>query len=254
MIAKIEHPEKGSLKIDFQLFYDLARPLSASAQNPRAWHCGWPEMEPVRAGSFVGSVKMGSSVNFFNVSFNPHGHGTHTECLGHISAEQHSLRTCLSNFNGWARLHSFLPNPKNGQWQITADQLAPKLENWPSNTALIIRTLPNEEEKISRNYSGSDPVFIEEEAMLLIRQANIPHLLIDTPSVDPEEDGGALLAHKAFWNYPEAPRFGASITELIYVPNAALDGDYWLQLGVPAFELDAAPSRPLIYPVLSEDQ
>ena len=34
---------------------------------------------------FTGSVAEGGSVNFRNIAFNPHGNGTHTECLGHIT-------------------------------------------------------------------------------------------------------------------------------------------------------------------------
>ena len=32
-------------------------------------------MEAVRMGDWVGDVKEGGSVNFYNVFFNPHGHG-----------------------------------------------------------------------------------------------------------------------------------------------------------------------------------
>ncbi len=69
------------------------------------------------------------------------------------------------------------------------------------------------------------------------------------PSVDREEDGGALEAHKAFWGVPEYPRPDATITELIYVPNTVVDGKYLLNLQMAAFENDACPSRPLLFPV-----
>jgi hypothetical protein len=78
---------------------------------------------------------------------------------------------------------------------------------------------------------------------------NIQHLLLDLPSVDREEDGGALAAHKAFWKYPEDPRTKATITELIYVDNVVPDGLYLLQIQIAAMELDASPSRPFIYPL-----
>lgn len=76
------------------------------------------------------------------------------------------------------------------------------------------------------------------------------HLLIDLPSVDKEHDGGKLTAHKTFWNYPKAPRKEATITEMIFVPNAVKDGLYLLNLQVAPFENDASPSRPVIYPLL----
>ncbi|HRI35474.1 MAG TPA: hypothetical protein PLD02_17115 [Saprospiraceae bacterium] len=59
--------------------------------------------------------------------------------------------------------------------------------------------------------------------------------------------GGQLLAHKAFWQYPEAVRKHCTITELIYVPNEVRDGFYLLDLQTAAFDLDASPSRPVLF-------
>ena len=72
-------------------------------------------------------------------------------------------------------------------------------------------------------------------------------MLIDLPSVDKEKDEGELLAHKAFWNYPLAPRLDATITEFIYVPTSILDGYYMLNLQIASFENDATPSKPILY-------
>ena len=59
-----------------------------------------------------------------------------------------------------------------------------------------------------------------------------------------------LSAHKAFWQYPEAPRLEATISEMIYIDNVVPDGLYLLQIQMPAMELDASPSRPYIYPLI----
>jgi hypothetical protein len=40
-----------------------------------------------------------------------------------------------------------------------------------------------------------------------------------------------------------------TITELIFVPNEVKDGPYLLNLQTAAFENDATPSRPVIYPI-----
>jgi len=40
-----------------------------------------------------------------------------------------------------------------------------------------------------------------------------------------------------------------TITEMIFVPNKIKDGNYLLQLQVINFSGDAAPSRPIIYPL-----
>ena len=64
---------------------DISIPLTNDNYNPRAWYVDPPVFEPVRANGFIGSRKEGGAVNFRNIFFNPHGHGTHTECLGHIT-------------------------------------------------------------------------------------------------------------------------------------------------------------------------
>ena len=85
------------------------------------------------------------------------------------------------------------------------------------------------------------------EAIDLLVKAGIQHLLTDLPSVDREEDGGQLLAHKTFWNYPAEINRKNTITEMIYVPNAVVDGQYLAQIQIPSFQLDAAPSRIFLY-------
>jgi hypothetical protein len=85
---------------------------------------------------------------------------------------------------------------------------------------------------------------------LFLRNNGIQHLLIDLPSVDREVDEGELLSHRAFWHYPEEPRFNATITELIYVPDEVRDGEYLLNLQIAPFENDASPSKPVLYPLL----
>ena len=116
--------------------------------------------------------------------------------------------------------------------------------------ALIIRTLPNTSKKKTRQYSNTNWPYLTEKAAAYIRRCGVQHLLIDLPSVDKEKDGGELLAHHAFWNYPNDTRFNATITELIYVPNAVKDGDYILNLQIASFENDASPSKPVLYRIL----
>src|SRR3989338_320741 len=70
---------------------DLSLPLSNTEANPKAWYVDTPVFEPVRTEHYIGSIAEGGSVNFRNIFFNPHGHGTHTECLGHITPEVYSV-------------------------------------------------------------------------------------------------------------------------------------------------------------------
>ena len=72
-------------------------------------------------------------------------------------------------------------------------------------------------------------------------------MLIDLPSVDPENDEGAVAAHHTFWHTEGEVRLDCTITELVYVPDEVKDGTYFMNLQVAAFENDAAPSRPLLF-------
>ena len=73
---------------------------------------------------------------------------------------------------------------------------------------------------------------------------------MDIPSVDREEDYGLLLAHRSFWKQERSQ--DCTITELIYVPDSLKDGLYLLFLQTPAMELDAVPSKPILYPLMYE--
>jgi len=235
--------------IDTSAPIDLSLALSASPDNPRAWYVDAPRMEPVRANGFIGSVAEGGAVNFRDVFFNPHGHGTHTESYGHISEVIYPVSAALKHFFYKATLISVTPRVlENGDHVVFADQLESLLRS-ESTEAIIIRTLPNLNAKLSMNYSGTNPCYFDVGVVDLLDQLEVKHFLVDTPSVDREEDGGELVFHHAFWKVPEAPVADRTISELIFVPNDVPDGAYILELQVAHFVNDAAPSRPLLYAV-----
>lgn len=225
---------------------DISIPLRSGGQNVIAWYLEPAKIEPVVMGNWIGDTNQGSPVNFRNIYFNPHGHGTHTECVGHISKENYSINKELKTFFSVAKLITVTPETKGSDSVITLSQLQIALgENIPE--AVIIRTLPNEDEKLNKHYSNTNPPYIEEEVSLFLRENNVLHLLIDLPSVDPEQDNGKLAAHKAFWNYPAQTRLNATITEFVYASNAVSDGLYLLNLMIAPFENDASPSKPVLY-------
>lgn len=232
--------------IDLNQGIDLSIPLSNDDKNPLAWQMEPPVFGPVCSDDWVGLVKEGSSVNFRNISFNPHGHGTHTECLGHITPEIHSINQHLNQFFFQAVVITVDPE-KRGEDQVITQKLLESLQKYSSIEALIVRTLPNPEEKKSRKYSGTNPPYFDLSCLEIINKLKIKHLLVDIPSVDKEDDGGKVAFHHGFWEVPSNPRFDRTITELIYVPNHVKDGEYVLNLQVAPFENDAAPSRPVIY-------
>ena len=236
-------------KIDFNNGFDLSITLSSDEKNPRAWYVDAPKFEPVQANGWIGAVAEGGSVNFRDIFFNPHGHGTHTECLGHITKEVHSINEHLQNWFFKAQVISVLPKKINDDWVITPDCF-PEIND--NITALIVRTLPNDNSKLSKNYSDSNPPYFSTDCLVILEEKNIAHLLIDLPSVDREKDDGKLAFHHGFWQVPDNPQFHKTITEFIFVPDIVVDGLYLLNLQVAPFQNDAAPSRPVIFPFLKE--
>jgi kynurenine formamidase len=131
------------------------------------------------------------------------------------------------------------------------------IENSIPYEALIIRTLPNSEAKKTRQYSGQNPPYLEPSIGKFLANKNINHLLLDLPSVDKEWDKGKLSVHKGFWNILDTDkdrisdfskaRKDTTITELIFVDEKIKDGVYLLNLQIPSLEIDAVPSKPVLY-------
>ncbi len=237
-------------QVDLSRPLDISIPLRAGVENVNAWYCEPVRIEPVVMGDWVGEVKRGGGVNFRNVFLNPHGNGTHTECVGHISKEDYSLNQCLREFFFFAELISVQPEEKDADRVITRAQLE-QLCKHDNAQALVIRTIPNDTQKNNRHYSNTNPPYLEHEAAVWMVERGIKHLLIDLPSVDREKDEGKLLAHHAFWKYPDQTRTDATITELIYVDDNISDGLYFLNLQITSLENDASPSKPILYEVQS---
>jgi kynurenine formamidase len=241
--------EKDGRRYSFQTEKGMDISISMTPKGPRAWYVEPMRIEPVRTEQFLGSVAEGGAVNFRDVYFNPHGHGTHTENVGHIVDTDFPVINSISSSHFFANLISVELKNQFNDWVVSEESLA----GFDLNVeALIIRTKPNDHSKVQRQYSGTNFPYLTLGAMQRIVDAGAQHLLIDLPSVDREEDGGALAAHHLFWNVPAEPNFQKTITELIYVPNEIADGMYVLNLQVSNFANDAAPSRPMLFDLEEE--
>lgn len=235
--------------VDLEKGVDISLPVDPAGEL-NAFYIPAPKFEALRVGTFVGSVVEGGSANCENLLINAHGNGTHTECVGHLSRNRISIHDCLKSFHHIAQLISVEPILINGDYIITLQDVLQHSIHKDAQ-ALVIRTLPNfEGVKKNKNYSGTNPCYLEPKLCAWIRENHIKHLLVDLPSVDREEDQGQLLAHKAFWNYPEAPRLDMTITEFIFVPENLADGLFLLNLQIASLMTDASPSKPVLYPIL----
>lgn len=265
---------------------DLSIPLRFGQAQPNAFYLPEAQAEAFKAGSFVGDTRQGGSANCAVITMAPHGNGTHTESVGHIIDERVAVAEVLSPGPIPATLltvgltpradcaeHTTAPGSPEDE-VVTAAALEAALsalgcegggearaleEGWCE--ALLIRTSPNSAEKLTRRYSGRNPAYFTREAMTWVRQRGVVHLLVDLPSVDREEDEGLLEAHHIFWGIAlrarrceDAEARRRTITEMFYAPPTLSDGCGVVSLQIPAFMLDAAPSRPVFYPVLGESR
>lgn len=235
--------------------HDISIPLSP--KGPRAWYVDPMEIKPVMNEFFTGSVALGGGVNFRNVYFNPHGHGTHTETVGHIDQQVVSINKTLKNFFFKTELITVEPEiyqgpdaefKKKGDRVVTRQQLE-KAITLNDIEALVVRTIPNTDEKLTKNYSDTNFPYFEPEALTFVREYGIKHFLTDLPSVDREIDGGKLLSHRAFWWGQRPGDLECTISEMVYAHNEVADGLYLLNIQIAPLENDASPSKPVLYPL-----
>lgn len=236
--------------------FDISLPFEIG--RSRAWYIPGPSKSPVRLGKWVGSVKEGGMVNFMDYQFNPHAHGSHTETLGHICLGDFPVNQVAIPFAMKALLITVHPerHPSIGAvitWEMI-QQAIQDLGGLKGHLALVVRTWPNESEKRQANHSNQDAPYFEPAVGAGLNQLGIAHWVVDLPSVDREEDAGALACHRAFWGLrPDekvpgpSSRKESTITELTYIPNEAKDGTWYLSLQVAPLSNDAAPSRPILY-------
>jgi len=122
MIATIE-TNSQKYKIDLTKPLDISMPLRASKKNVNAWYIDEPTIEPVVLDGWTASVAEGASINFNNINFNPHAHGTHTECVGHITEKVHSINQNLKQFFFLAEVVTVAPEKYMKDYIISKKQV-----------------------------------------------------------------------------------------------------------------------------------
>lgn len=258
LVLEIEG-ERYAVRADRPLH--LAIPVDFHGPQPAAFGLPRATARTFAAGGFTGDTRQGGSCNCEIVTLAPHGNGTHTEGIGHLTEPRVSVHSALRDALVPATVLSVAPETQaGGARAVTAGALAKALGGagvvaGPFTLGLVIRTLPNDWSKKSRDWTGTSPPHFTPEAMKTVRDLGVSHLVCDLPSADPEQDGGALLAHRAFWEIPEGDRQinpvtrHRTLTELAYVDDTIADGRYLLNLQLAPFVLDCAPSRPVLFEV-----
>ncbi len=210
----------------------------------------------------------GLSCNCELLTLAPHCNGTHTECVGHLTEDRVAVSERVPGGLVLALLVTLVPVPASassedsdptpapGDRLVTAAALNAACTSFDAvrPAAMILRTADGASGP-HRSYRGAAPApYLSRQAAAWLVARDIQHVVLDLPSADRADDGGRLTAHRVFFGLPpgsrrsqDAARPLASITELAWIDAAIPDGWYLLDLQMPAFRSDAAPSRPLLY-------
>ena len=248
----------------------LAIAVEFGAPGPRHFGVGAPASRPFSVGNFSGSVATGASANCSTITLTPHCQMTHTESVAHLTREAGDAWRVVPRGPMPAVVVSVVPeqaresNETTDPQPFATDTLISKRRlraAWPMTrmvdpVAAIIRTLPNDSAKRTRDYSDLVPPYLTREAVEWLIEKRIEHLVLDVPSLDRTHDEGHLIGHRLFFGLPpgsstrgDAARSRATITELAFVPDEVPDGPCVLALAVPAIGGDAVPCQPIVYPL-----
>jgi kynurenine formamidase len=252
----------------------LAIAVEFGGLGPRHFGAPGPVSAPYVAGPFVGAVASGGSVNCSTMTLIPHCQMTHTESVAHLTREAGDAWRVVPRGLLPAVVVSVIPEPASESSESTdpqpwaTDTLITRRRlraAWPMTrpatnhvdpVAAIVRTLPNDAGKRSRDYTDLVPPFLTREAVEWLVEKRIEHLVLDVPSVDRTHDDGHLVGHRIFFGLPpgsrargDAARSRATVTELAFIPDEVLDGPCVLSLAVPAIGGDAVPCQPIVYPL-----
>jgi arylformamidase len=273
-----ERPQWARLDIDgIGLLADLAagvslaRVLDFKGPQLRCFSAPTAVSKALQTADFTGRVDRGGSCNCSVLTFTPHANGTHTECVGHLTAQPldvykvipqrlliATLLTVEPELAGDSK-ESSVPAPLDTDLLITRAAIE---KAWPapavarlSGRSAVIRSLPNARDKFVEDDGASAPYLSREAASFLVTRG-IEHLVLDVPSADRTSNSFEMTAHRIFFGLPDgntslgdAQRRDCTITELAFVADTVADGWYFLSLQIPAITGDAIPSRPVLYPL-----
>src|SRR5687768_6758458 len=129
---------------------DLSIPLDPHGPQPNAYGVPDATASPYSGEGFTLDTRAGGSCNCETIEFTPHCNGTHTESVGHITAERFPLTA--------VELPLFLPcsvvSVSPSGREITAEMTERAIANFTPEflVALVVRTLPNDETKRTRRW------------------------------------------------------------------------------------------------------
>lgn len=247
---------------------NISIPLLFNGEQPNTYDVDMASAKAYETGDFIGDTRRGGGCNFEEYRLIPHCNGTHTEGVGHISLERISIHDILKDVLIPSTLitvtpekagdtrDGYVPEKGSSDLLITRKSIEDALKDAGKDflKGLIVRTLPNDDSKKSRRYMDNLPPFFSNDAIKYITSMGVDHLLMDIPSVDRTFDEGRLTSHHIFWDVkqgshevPKEKHSLKTITEMIYAPDNISDGHYMMNIQIPEFVADAAPSRIILF-------
>ena len=234
-------------------------PRSTDDERTEAFGLHSLQLAPARSGTWIGARAHGASVNAYDAHFSIHSAGTHTESAAHVSDLPLSIADVAPLELLCACILECAPTRIGNDHVITRERIEHAWQQttaWPKAfpplRAAIVRTR-DPDETPHRRWSNTHPPFFLPEALSFLVEQGIEHLICDLPSVDPEQDGGKLAAHRTFFALEDeghARTQRTTITELAWIP-ASIPSDLGLvRLDVLDWPTDASPSRPVFYPLI----
>ena len=249
---------------------DISQRQSFDESQPRFFGAPAANSEALQSDEFCGDTAAGGSCNVSRITTVVHCNGTHCESARHVSHNAPTIAETLSaalvpalvltptqkRADRQTDNLSVTPRPTDLVWTRTAleDAVADvKLEAGliASLQAVILRS----GSVSGQDYDQQSYPFLTLDAARWLRQHQIAHVLTDTPSLDRADDEGQLSAHRIFFGLPltgtQVPEYlpPRTITEMLHIPEKILDGLYLLNHNVAPWQQDAAPARPVLFPL-----
>jgi len=253
-------------RIDTKKSFDISIPYKFNGDQPNFYNVNRGQSIPLISGETTYSVAAGAGCNVSEINMNIHCTGTHTEYVGHLLEDPGDIGMVLKDIIIPAILitvdptsfidteESYHCSVNDNELVVTRQSILKEVEKWKDHQpkALIIRTTPNAEDKKCYQYTKNPSPFFTNDSLRYIINFGIQHLVVDLPSIDRISDNGILGNHRIFWGDGENamgevnPDSINTITELSFIASEVQDGFYFLNIQLPHFECDAAPSRPIL--------
>ena len=157
--------QQYNVNTDFGHSLAIALDFGRSENQPNHFGAAPALAKPMQASGFIGDTTQGGSCNVFELSFNPHCNGTHTETIGHICDQDNALALSISALElpplmpcALISLTPIKASDTTDQYSpsfsvhdkvISRQQLEQSLATYPDIQlqSVVVRTLPNSADK-----------------------------------------------------------------------------------------------------------